>query len=78
MEKLTTQQKREKLESYLASNEHTRILLLDMLRCKELSQQEYNRMIDDTDKAYKKFLTDLRKPPIDESQIPIPFEKEED
>ena len=40
-EKLKTQNS---INHYLESQEHYQIVLLDMLRCKELSQEEYDKV----------------------------------
>ena len=71
-------EKGQRLKKYLDSKEQTEILLLDLLRSKELSQKDYERMIQDSESAYRQFLNDLKRPPIDDNQIQIPFEKEED
>lgn len=73
MEKLE-HDKWEKLKEYLKQFEHTQCLLLDMLRSKDLSQEEYNKMIEGSQKAYFKFVKDLKTKPIDESQLEIEFE----
>ena len=45
--------KGEKLKKYLDTKEHTEVLLLDLLRNWELSQQDYKQMINDSESAYK-------------------------
>jgi len=50
----------ERLKGYLDAKEHTEILLLDLLRNWELSQQDYNQMIRDSEAAYRQFLSDLK------------------
>jgi len=50
----------EKLKKYLDTKEHTEILLLDLLRNWELSEKDYNKMIIDSEAAYKQFLNDLK------------------
>ena len=50
-----------KLKQYLDTKEYTEILLLDLLRTGDLSQEDYTRMIKDSEQAYKQFLIDLRK-----------------
>lgn len=59
----------EKLRKYLADLQHTQILLLDMFRCQELSNEEYNTMVQDNQKSYMRFLRDIHKKPIDESDV---------
>ena len=55
------QNKWEKLKKYLDTKEHTEILLLDLLRSRELSQKDYEQMIKDSELAYRQFLKDLKK-----------------
>ena len=50
----------EQLKKYLDTKEHTEILLLDLLRNGELSEQDYNQMIRDSENAYRQFLKDLK------------------
>lgn len=75
MEKIENN-KWEKLKQYLAQLEHTQCLLLDMLRSNELSKEEYDKMIGDSQKAYYRFIKDLKTKPVDESQLEIDFPEE--
>lgn len=54
----------EKLKKYLDTKEHTEILLLDLLRSGELSQRDYQKMIQNSEQAYRQFLKDLREQPL--------------
>jgi len=60
MENIEKQSKWEQLKKYLDTKEHTEILLLDLFRNWELSQQDYNQMIRDSEQAYRQFLKDLK------------------
>jgi hypothetical protein len=45
--------------AYLQQKEETEILLLDMLRAKEMSQGDYDKLIKQGQIAYKSFLGKL-------------------
>ena len=59
----------EKLKRYLIELQHTQTLLLDMFRCQEITDREYKDMVADSQKSYHKFLRDIHKKPIDESDL---------
>lgn len=64
-----------RLKWYLENKERVEVLLLDLLRNNELSQRDYEKMIQDSEQTYKEFLKNLRQTPIDENQLQIPFEE---
>ena len=63
----------ERLKKYLADKERTEVLLLDLLRQWELQQQYYNKLIEESDKAYYRFLSELKKQEKEDNQLEIPF-----
>ena len=64
MEKIEKLSKSEKLKKYLAEKEKYEVRLLDMLRAWELQQQHYKKIIEENDKAYYRFLSELKNLPV--------------
>ena len=59
-----------KLKEYLLQNEMTRIKLWELFMYdKVLTEQEYHRALLGTDQAYRKFLQDLHKKPLNEDKV---------
>lgn len=59
MEKIES--KWDKLKQHLRNKEWFEVLLLDLFRSWEMSQEEYTKMLKDRQSAYMKFLEDLKK-----------------
>lgn len=50
----------ERLKEHLRNKERFELLLLDLFRNWEVSQDEYTKMLKDRQAAYMKFLSDLK------------------
>lgn len=64
MEKIEKLSKWDRLKKYLAEKEKYEVRLLDMLRAWELQQQHYRKIIEENDKAYYRFLSELKNLPV--------------
>lgn len=71
-EKTTSPEKLERLKQYLSMMEYYQCQLLDMLRAKDISQQEYNELIEHSQDWYRKFLEDIHKQ-VDPNQLELDF-----
>ena len=63
----------EKLKKYLADKEKIEVLLLDLLLNKEIPQEYYRKQLEESEKAYYRFINELKKTPKEDSQQEIPF-----
>jgi hypothetical protein len=60
MENIEKQDKWEKLKKYLQDLEWYQLEIRELFLCKDINEQEYNKMINDSQESYKQFLKDLK------------------